>query len=107
MKPTTTSPTLVGLLTQRAARYRGGFPDGDVHLLLDERDELTLSFTGDRARLAYGHTPVEPRLALEATTAALLELLRNAPDDSDPLDDDVSVAGQTELLRPLLRSLIP
>lgn len=95
------------LLTLRAGRYRGGFPDGDVHILLDQRDELTLSFTGDRARLAYGHTPVEPALALEATTAALLELLRNAPDDSDPLDDDVSVAGQTELLRPLLRSLIP
>lgn len=94
-------------LTQRAARYRGGFPDGDVHILLDQRDELTLSFAGDRAHLAYGHSLVEPYLALEATTAALLALLRDAPDHSGPLDDDVSVAGQTELLRPLLRSLNP
>lgn len=92
-------------LTQRVARYRGGFPDGDVHILLDQRDELTLSFTGDRARLAYGHTPVEPVLVLEVTTAALLGLLRNAPDHSDPIGEDIAIGGSAELLQPLLEAL--
>lgn len=92
-------------LTQRAARYRGGFPDGDVHLLLDQRDELTLSFAGDRAHLAYGHTQVEPSLVVEATTAGMLTLLRNAPDHHDPLDEDVTIAGRADLLQPLLEAL--
>ncbi|MGF1595576.1 MAG: winged helix-turn-helix transcriptional regulator [Acidimicrobiales bacterium] len=92
-------------LTQRAARYRGGFPDGDVHILLDHRDELTLSFTGDRARLAYGHLSAEPIMVIEATTAAILALLRRTADDDADLDDDLSVAGRTDLLRPLLFAL--
>jgi DNA-binding HxlR family transcriptional regulator len=92
-------------LTQRASRYRGGFPDGDVHILLDQRDELTLSFTGDRARLIYGHTPSEPTVLLEATTTAMLALLRNTPEDPADLDDDVTVAGRIDLLRPLLQAL--
>ncbi len=92
-------------LTLRASRYCGGFPDGDVHLLLDQRDELTLSFTGDRAQLTYGHTSVEPTLALEATTAAMLGLLRNAPDEQGQPDDDINVVGETDLLQLLLEAL--
>lgn len=92
-------------LTQRAGRYRGGFPDGDVHILLDQRDELTLSFEGDRAGLTYGHHSAEPIMTIEATTNALLELLRSAPDDAVDLDDEVTVTRRTDLLRPLLDAL--
>lgn len=92
-------------LTQRAGRYRGGFPDGDVHILLDQQHELTLSFAGDQARLIYGHTSLEPTLALKATTEAMLSLLRNPPDDSTGLDNDLAVEGRVELLVPLVRSL--
>ncbi len=92
-------------LTQRAGRYRGGFPNGDVHLLLDERDELTLSFDGDRARLAYGHSPVEPILALVATTESMLSLLRNPPVEVDEDPADVIVSGRNDLLGPLLEAL--
>ncbi len=92
-------------LTQRARRYRGGFPDGDVHILLDQRDELTLTFAGDQARLAYGHLSTEPIVVIEATTSALLALVRGTPEDPGDLDDDVTVAGRTDLLRPLLHAL--
>lgn len=92
-------------LTLRASRYAGGFPDGDVHLLLDQRDELTLSFGGDRARLSYGHTPVEPLLTLEATTPALLALLRSGDDQDTELRDSLVVTGREELLQPLLDAL--
>ncbi len=92
-------------LTQRAGRYQGGFPDGDVHILLDERDELTLSFTGDRARLAYGHLSAEPIMAIKATTAAMLALLRSAHEVDVELDDDVSVVGRTDLLQQLFHTL--
>jgi DNA-binding HxlR family transcriptional regulator len=92
-------------LTQRAGRYRGGFPDGDVHILLDQRDELTLSFNGDRARLAYGHLSAEPIMVIEATTTAMLALLRSTPEDPADLGDDVTVAGRIELVRPLLLAL--
>ena len=92
-------------LTQRAARYRGGFPDSDVHILLDQRDELTLSFTGDRAQLNYGHTSPQPTLTVEATTAAMLALLRNSQEDPDALADDITMIGQTDLLQPLLEAL--
>lgn len=94
-------------LTQRAGRYRGGFPDGDVHILLDQRDELTLSFTGDRARLAYGHLSAEPIMVIEATTTATLALLRRPLDEGADLEhgDDVAVSGRTDLLRPLLHAL--
>ncbi len=92
-------------LTQRAGRYRGGFPDGDVHILLDQRDELTLSFGGDRARLAYGHQSADPIMVIEATTTAMLALVRGTPEDSADLGDDVIVAGRTDLLRQLFHAL--
>lgn len=92
-------------LTQRTARYRGGFPDGDVHILLDQRDELTLSFSADRARVSYGRTSVAPILALEATTDAMLALLRNPAANPLPLDDDVCVTGRADLVQPLLTAL--
>lgn len=92
-------------LSMRAGRYRGGFPDGDVHILLDQRDELTLSFTGDQAQLAYGHTSAEPSLTLEATTKAMLGLLRNGPDLMTGHADDVAVTGRIDLLHPLFKAL--
>ena len=47
-------------LQLRANRYRGGLPDGVVHITLDDREELTLTIAGERARLSYGHSDVIP-----------------------------------------------
>lgn len=95
------------MLTQRAGRYRGGFPDGAIHIVLDQRDELTLSFAGTRARLAYGHLADEPVMVIEATTPAMLAMLRSAPGDGAELDPDIVVRGQTDLLGPLVEALNP
>ncbi|MDA3028612.1 MAG: helix-turn-helix domain-containing protein [Actinomycetota bacterium] len=92
------------ILQSRASRYRGGLPDGDVHFLIDGTDELTLSLTGDFARLRYGHSEATPLLALEGPTHAVVTLLSGA-DELDPLSPDVAVDGQTELLGPLVAAL--
>lgn len=92
-------------LTSRAGRYRGGFPDGDVHLLLEGRDELTLSFEGERASLKYGHLSPEPAMVIEASTASMLTLLRNPPSDDAALPDDVTIEGRLDLFGPLLAAL--
>lgn len=92
-------------LTHRARRYRGGFTDGDVHILLDDEDELTLSFSGQRAQLSYGHTSADPVLTVETTTAAMVELLRNPSRDPAQIDQDITLEGRSELLGPFLTSL--
>ena len=98
-------------LQQRAARYRGGFPDADVHLVLDGEEELTLSLTGQRGRLRYGHSDTEPLLTIRATTPALLDLLRRPPsgdagaDDPGTVPDGIEVDGRRDLFGQLFRSL--
>lgn len=91
-------------LTLLAARYHGGFSDGDVHIILDDQDELTLSFAGDRARLRYGHTSGQPLLVIAATTPAMLELLHNGHDATSH-DPDLDITGRTDLLLSLLSAL--
>ncbi len=92
-------------LQQRAARYRGGFVDGDVHIVLDEDRELTLSLRGERGRLTYGHSNTEPVLTIRTSTPTMLSLLRDPPVEA-PLDrDDLEVTGQRDLLATLLQSL--
>ena len=61
-------------LQSRSTRYRGGLPDGDVHVLIDGREEVTLAFDGERCRLRYGHTDVEPLLAIEGSSHDLVAL---------------------------------
>lgn len=92
-------------LTQRAARYRGGFPDGDVHILLDGQHELTLSFTGDRAQLSYGHTPVAPTLKVDASTAEMLALFSNPPESSRNLVGHLCADGEADLVHQLVECL--
>lgn len=92
-------------LQQRAARYQGGFPDGSVHLTLDDRDELTLSVADGRRRLAYGHDGDDALLTIEATTTGMLTLLRTPVDDVGVLPVGVGVTGRLELLGSLVRSL--
>jgi len=95
-------------LQLRASRYRGGLPDGAVHITLDEREELTLSIADDRARLNYGHTDVDPLLAIDASTTGMLELLRTPLDDTEAeLPPEVSIDGPADLVSLLVRSLSP
>ena len=99
-------PNVRWSLQLRATRYRGGLPDGDVHITLDDREELTLSIAGDRARLVYGHTDAEPLLTIETSTPGMFELLRTTPDDvAARCGDVVDVGGSSELLTDLVRSL--
>jgi len=93
------------LLQYCSGRYRGGLPDGDVHILLDDNEELTLSLTAEAGQLHYGHSDREPLLTLTLPTAALPALLRNPPADADHLPPEVNVEGQAELFGPLLRAL--
>ena len=98
-----------------AGRYRGGFPDGDVHLTLDDSEELTLSMLDDNATLAYGHSGNEPLLRIESTSEVLLGLLRSPPEADTALPDEFpmefpaefNVGGDEELVASFLRSLSP
>lgn len=92
-------------LQQRAARYRGGFQDGDVHLVLDDDRELTLSLTGDRGRLCYGHGTVEPLLTIRASTSTMLGFLRAAPTQAEIDQSDLEASGRTDLLVPFFQAL--
>ena len=92
------------ILQSRAGRYRGGLPNGDVHFLIDGTDELTLTLTGDVARLRYGHSEATPILRLEGPTHAVVALLSET-DDGDPLSPEVRVEGRTDLLGPLVATL--
>jgi DNA-binding HxlR family transcriptional regulator len=87
-------------LQLRAARYRGGFPDGAVHITLDDREDLTLTFAGDTARLTYGHSDVEPLLSIHASTPRLLELLRRPAGTALPEGD-----ADGEIIRELASAL--
>ena len=92
-------------LQLRAARYRGGFPDGDVHITLDDKDELTLTLADGRGRLEYGHSDTDALLTIDATTPAMLELLRTTPDGEPAIPSDVRVDGRVDLVWPLVRAL--
>ena len=92
-------------LQTRSARYRGGFPDGDVHITLDDEDELTLTLADDRGRLTYGHTDADALLTIDASTPGMLALMRATPDGSDAVPPDVRVEGRVDLLWPLVRAL--
>ncbi len=92
-------------LQQRAARYRGGFVDGDVHLVLDDDRELTLSLQGERGRLTYGHSDVEPLLAIRASTPTLLGFLREAPSQAAIDRSDLQASGRTDLLVAFFQAL--
>ena len=88
-----------------ASRYKEGLPDGDVHVLIDGHEELTLSFADDRCRIRYGHSDVEPLFTLEGSSTDLVALLRQPHGHPDTQDGAVRVTGQIDLLRPLLASL--
>lgn len=92
-------------LQQRAARYRGGFEDGDVHLVLDDDRELTLSLTGRRGRLRYGHSPAEPLLTIHASTPTMLGFLRETPTQAEVDRSDLEASGRTDLLVPFFQAL--
>jgi DNA-binding HxlR family transcriptional regulator len=92
-------------LQQRAARYRGGFEDGDIHLVLDDDQELTLSLTGDRGRLRYGHSTVEPLLTIRASTSTVLGFLRAAPTQTEIDRSDLEASGRTDLLVTFFQAL--
>ncbi|MEL6982031.1 MAG: helix-turn-helix domain-containing protein [Actinomycetota bacterium] len=92
-------------LQQRAARYRGGFEDGDVHIVLDGERELTLSLTGARASLRYGHQGTEPLLTIQASTPTMLGFLRTAPTQAELDRSDLEASGRTELLVTLFEAL--
>jgi DNA-binding HxlR family transcriptional regulator len=99
-------PNVRWSLQLRATRYRGGLPDGDVHITLDDREELTLSIAGDRARLVYGHTDAAPLLTIEASTPGMFELLRTAPaNTASDLPPHVAVDGPADVLATLVGSL--
>ncbi len=93
-------------LQLRATRYRGGFPDGSVHITLDERDDLTFSVLDGRARLTYGHDDAAAALfSIEATTAGMLELLRAPAAESDDLPQGVRIRGRDDLVGQFVQSL--
>lgn len=90
-------------LQQRAARYVGGLPDGNIHITLDDADELTISVSGERCRLRYGHHGSDPLLAIQSSTESFLTLLRNPADDLD--ESTVRLVGDKALLKPLIDAL--
>lgn len=92
-------------LQQRASRYAGGLPDGDIHITLDDTDELTISVSGERCRLRYGHHGTDPLLTIQSSTESFLALLRDPTADSKAQADKPQLNGDGSLLEPLLRSL--
>jgi DNA-binding HxlR family transcriptional regulator len=92
-------------LQLRATRYRGGFPDGAVHITLDGREDLTITFADERARLTYGHSDVDALLAIDATTPAMRTLLRTNPGTVGALPPEVHLTGQEDLLAQFVQSL--
>lgn len=92
-------------LQLRAARYRGGLPDGDVHITLDDKDELTLTLADGRGRLEYGHSNTDALLTIDATTPGMLALLRTMPDGDPAIPRNVRVDGRVDLVWPLVRAL--
>lgn len=92
-------------LQLRAARYRGGFPDGDVHITLDGKDELTLTLADGRGFLTYGHSDADALVTIDASTPAMLALLRTTPDGDPAIPRDVRVDGRVDLVWPLVRAL--
>jgi DNA-binding HxlR family transcriptional regulator len=92
------------ILQSRVAHYRGGAPDGDIHILIDGRDELTLSLVGNAGHLRYGHSNSTPLMTLDGPTDAVVALLSQA-DDVDQPSPELRVEGRTELLAPLVAAL--
>ena len=109
LPPIDEAPDLVAnarwTLQLRSTRYRGGFPDGAVHITLDDREELTITFADERARLTYGHSNDVALLTIDATTSAMRALLRASHSDGGDLHPDCSVEGRTELLGQFVQSL--
>jgi len=90
-------------LQQRAARYAGGLPDGDIHITLDDSDELTISVSGQRCRLRYGHHGSDPLLEIHSSTESFLALLRNPTGDLD--ETTARLVGDTAVLKSLIDAL--
>jgi DNA-binding HxlR family transcriptional regulator len=109
LPPVDDAPELVAnarwTLQLRTTRYTGGFPDGVVHLTLDGREDLTIAFADERARLTYGHSGTDALLTIDATTTGMRTLLRTAPNDLDDLPPGVHVDGRGELLARFVQSL--
>lgn len=93
------------MLTYRAGRHRGGLSNGDMHILLDDADELTLSVRDGRARLQYGHTAADPVVTLATSTASILAVLRTSPDQAVAIPDDFAARGNEHLAASILQSL--
>jgi DNA-binding HxlR family transcriptional regulator len=93
------------LLQSRSGRIRGGLPDGDVHVLLDSREELTLCLNDDRCRVRYGHTDTEPLLVIESSSTDLVALLRRPIENIDWSHAGVRVTGRIDLFEQLVGAL--
>ncbi len=92
--PATVSSTPAGSCSH-ASRYRGGFPDGDVHFLIDGTDELTLSLEGDVGRLRYGHSDSLPLLTVAGQTDAVVAVALPTRRRRSPVNEIAREPGLT------------
>lgn len=88
-----------------AGRYRGGWKVGNVHLTLDDAEDLTLSMGPDGATVHYGHGTDEPLVRITTTSRTFLGALRARPKSASALPAELEVDGDRRLVAPLLRSL--